>query len=36
VSAEGVRAVAPSTIAICEAEGFAGHAITARLRLEDA
>jgi len=35
VSADGIRAVAPATAAICDAEGFAGHAITARLRLEE-
>jgi sulfopropanediol 3-dehydrogenase len=36
VTEEGVRRVAPATIAICEAEGFGGHAITARVRLEEA
>ena len=34
VSPAGIRAVAPATAAICDAEGFGGHAITARLRLE--
>jgi sulfopropanediol 3-dehydrogenase len=36
VTEEGIRHVAPATIAICEAEGFGGHAITARVRLEEA
>jgi sulfopropanediol 3-dehydrogenase len=36
VTAEGIRAVAPATAAICDAEGFGGHAITARLRLQGA
>jgi sulfopropanediol 3-dehydrogenase len=36
VTAEGIRAVAPATAAICDAEGFGGHAITARVRLEGA
>jgi sulfopropanediol 3-dehydrogenase len=33
VSEEGASAVAPAAAAISDAEGFAGHAITARLRL---
>jgi sulfopropanediol 3-dehydrogenase len=36
VTAEGIRAVAPPTAAICDAEGFGGHAITARVRLQGA
>jgi sulfopropanediol 3-dehydrogenase len=36
VSPAGVRAVAPPTAAICDAEGFGGHAITARVRLKQA
>ena len=31
---EGIRAVAPPTAAISDAEGFGGHALTARIRLE--
>jgi sulfopropanediol 3-dehydrogenase len=31
---EGTRRVAPSVAAICDAELFAGHALTARMRLE--
>ncbi|MED4750388.1 histidinol dehydrogenase [Brevibacillus choshinensis] len=34
VSASGTRLVAPHVAAICDAEMMAGHAITARLRLE--
>jgi sulfopropanediol 3-dehydrogenase len=34
LSPEGTRAVAPVVEGICEAEGFAGHALTARLRLD--
>jgi sulfopropanediol 3-dehydrogenase len=34
VTAEGIRVVAPPTAAICDAEGFGGHAITARVRLQ--
>jgi sulfopropanediol 3-dehydrogenase len=33
VSPQGIAVVAPPTAAICDAEGFAGHAITARERL---
>jgi sulfopropanediol 3-dehydrogenase len=33
VTPEGTRAVAPSAAAIAEAEGMAGHALTARIRL---
>jgi sulfopropanediol 3-dehydrogenase len=31
---DGTRAVAPVVEGICQAEGFAGHALTARMRLE--
>jgi histidinol dehydrogenase len=31
---EGTRRVAPSVAAICDAELFEGHALTARMRLE--
>ena len=31
---EGTRRVAPAVAAISEAEGFAGHALTATMRLE--
>jgi sulfopropanediol 3-dehydrogenase len=34
LTAEGTRQVAPAAAAISDAEGFAGHAITARMRLE--
>jgi sulfopropanediol 3-dehydrogenase len=34
VTDEGIRAVAPPTAAISDAEGFGGHALTARIRLE--
>ncbi|HEX6651806.1 MAG TPA: histidinol dehydrogenase [Thermoleophilaceae bacterium] len=34
LTAEGTRRVAPAAAAISDAEGFAGHAITARMRLE--
>jgi sulfopropanediol 3-dehydrogenase len=34
LTAEGTRRVAPSVAAICDAEMFAGHALTARVRLE--
>jgi sulfopropanediol 3-dehydrogenase len=34
VTEEGTRAVAPAAAAIAEAEGMAGHALTARIRLE--
>ena len=34
VTAEGTRAVASVAAAIAEAEGMAGHAVTARLRLQ--
>lgn len=34
VTEEGTRAVAPAAAAIAEAEGMAGHAVTARIRLE--
>jgi sulfopropanediol 3-dehydrogenase len=34
VTEEGTRAVARAATAIAEAEGMAGHAVTARLRLE--
>jgi sulfopropanediol 3-dehydrogenase len=34
LTAEGTRAVAPAAAAISDAEGFAGHALTARMRLE--
>ena len=33
VTDEGIRAVAPPTAAISDAEGFGGHALTARIRL---
>ena len=33
---EGTRAVAPAVEAICEAENFAGHGLTAAMRLERA
>ena len=33
---EGTRAVAPAVEAICEAENFAGHGLTATMRLERA
>jgi sulfopropanediol 3-dehydrogenase len=33
LTAEGSRAIAPAAAAISDAERFAGHAITARLRL---
>jgi sulfopropanediol 3-dehydrogenase len=36
LTAEGTRAVAPAAAAISDAEQFAGHAITARMRLERA
>jgi sulfopropanediol 3-dehydrogenase len=36
LTVEGTRRVAPSVAAIARAEGFAGHAITAELRLERA
>ena len=36
LTAEGTRRVAPAAAAISDAEGFAGHAITARMRLERA
>ena len=34
LTAEGTRRVAPAAAAISDAEGFAGHAITARMRLD--
>jgi sulfopropanediol 3-dehydrogenase len=34
LTAEGTRRVAPAAAAISDAEGFAGHALTARMRLE--
>ncbi|HEY1367561.1 MAG TPA: histidinol dehydrogenase [Gaiellaceae bacterium] len=34
LTAEGTRAIAPAAAAISDAERFAGHAITARMRLE--
>jgi sulfopropanediol 3-dehydrogenase len=34
LTAEGTRAIAPTAAAISDAEGFAGHAITARMRLD--
>ena len=34
VTEEGTRRIAPTIAAICEAEGFAGHAITANMRLD--
>ena len=34
LTAEGTRRVAPAVAAICDAEMFEGHALTARLRLE--
>jgi sulfopropanediol 3-dehydrogenase len=34
LTAEGTRAIAPAAAAISDAEQFAGHAITARMRLE--
>jgi sulfopropanediol 3-dehydrogenase len=34
LTAEGTRQIAPTVAAICDAEGFAGHAITARMRLD--
>jgi sulfopropanediol 3-dehydrogenase len=34
LTAEGTRRVAPSVAAICDAELFEGHALTARMRLE--
>ena len=34
LTAEGTRRVAPAVVAICDAELFDGHALTARLRLE--
>src|SRR4051794_7583228 len=33
VTPEGIAVIAPPTAAICDAEGFGGHAITARERL---
>jgi sulfopropanediol 3-dehydrogenase len=36
LTAEGTRAIAPAAAAISDAEQFAGHAITARMRLERA
>ncbi len=34
LTAEGTRRVAPAVVAICDAELFAGHALTARIRLD--
>jgi sulfopropanediol 3-dehydrogenase len=36
VSAAGTAEIAPATVAICEAEGMLGHAITAQVRLDQA
>jgi sulfopropanediol 3-dehydrogenase len=36
LTVEGTRAIAPTIAAICDAERFGGHALTARMRLEKA